>query len=346
LSAVERYREQARSALPAEVWNYLEAGADDGLSLAAAAEAWRRMSLRPRILRGVAEADPSTTLLGAPAALPVMIAPNGRATRYHPDGEKALLAGAAAAGIVTLLASSVVDSLAPLRRLQPDAIVWQQLYMAADRAVMRDRLAAVAEHGGRAVVLTADLLPGGTAAPPQPPRAAWELPGRPSAGLRAATLDDLAWLCSESRLPVVVKGVLRGDDADLCFAAGAAALIVSNHGGNQLDTVISPAEALEEVVAAGGDRGEIYVDGGIRRGTSVLKALALGATAALVGRPASYALTAGGAQAVAAMIEDLGAELRRAMALCGAATVGNVDRSLVTPGPGVAPFHQLDLPRG
>ena len=300
------------------------------------------------MLRGVGEPDPSAIILGQPVALPVMIAPTGRATRYHPGGERELLGGAAAAGTITLLPSSVHSSLAPLRTERPDALVWQQLCMAAGREAMRERLRGVEGAGCRAIVLTADLLPGGLTAPPAPSAAPWEIAAAgadASHAFTAATLDDLAWLCAETRLPVVVKGVLRGDDAERCVAAGAAAIIVSNHGGNQLDTAISSAEALEEVAGACRGKAEVYVDGGIRRGTSILKALALGATAVLVGRPASHALAAAGAGGVTEMIAALGAELRRTMALCGAASVAEIDRSLVGGVPAIAASH-LDSERG
>jgi 4-hydroxymandelate oxidase len=339
LNAIERLREQARAALAPETWDYLEAGADAGISAATSAEAWQRLRLRPRILRGVAAADTRTELLGQPVAAPVMLAPTGRATRYHPDGERELLAGTSAAETIVLLPSSVLHSLAPLRAARPDALVWQQLYMAKDRAAMRDGLALVADQGCKAVVLTADLLPGAKVMPPPPAPAAWETARNgpsPMGAFTGASLDDLAWLCGETGLPVVVKGVLRGDDAELCLSAGAAALIVSNHGGNQLDTAISSAEALEDVVQAAGSKAEVYVDGGIRHGASILKALALGARAVLVGRPASYALAAAGAAGVEEMLQGLTAELQRTMALCGAATIADIDRSLVSPSPASA----------
>ncbi|MEI9926979.1 MAG: alpha-hydroxy acid oxidase [Sphingomonas sp.] len=196
---------------------------------------------------------------------------------------------------------------------------------------MAERLAELRDAGCGAVVLTADLLPDGRAAPPPPPRAAWEA----SAGWEGetaytgGTLDDLAWLCAAAGVPVLVKGVLRADDAALCIEHGARGVIVSNHGGNQLDTAIASADALAAVVDACGASGEVLVDGGIRRGTAVLKALALGARAVLVGRPVSHALAAGGAEGVESMLGRLGAELARAMALCGAARLADLDRSLV-----------------
>lgn len=292
---------------------------------------WQRIALRPHILRGVTGSDVATDVLGASLAVPVMTAPNGRATRFAADGEAAVIEGANKAGTIAVLPSSVAPSLPALRSLHPSAILWQQIYMWADRGRMRELLSEVREAGCRAVVLTVDLMPGGSEAPLPPPQASWERPASDSPAhlFMAAGMDDLAWLCSEAGLPVIVKGVLRGDDAAGCVEAGAKALIVSNHGGNQLDTAIGSAEALPEVVAAIGDRAEVYVDGGIRDGVSVLKALALGARAVLVGRPVSYALAAGGATAVAAMLNGLKDELARAMTLSGAASVASLDAQFV-----------------
>lgn len=301
------------------------------MSAADAAGAWQRLALRPRILRGVTGSDVAVDVLGTKLTLPVMTAPNGRATRFAPEGEAAVIEGAAAAGTIAVLPSSVVPSLAALRALHPAAMLWQQIYMWVDRGRMRELLQQIREAGCRAVVLTVDLMPGEAWVPPMPPRAAWEQPAAESPAhlFMAAGMDDLAWLCAEAGLPVVVKGVLRGDDAALCLDAGAAALIVSNHGGNQLDTAIGSTEALPEVIAAAGGRAEVYVDGGIRDGLSVLKALALGARAVLVGRPVSYALAADGGAGVAGMLGGLKEELARAMALCGAASVADLDASFV-----------------
>lgn len=329
---IEAFRERARAALDIETWQYLESGTDDGVSVEWAAQAWQHLALHPRILRGASQTTIETSVLGRPIALPVMVAPNGRATRYCAQGELALLEGVQTAGTLALLPSSVIPSLASLRVHAPDQLIWQQLYMARDRAAMRDMLEVLRGAGASAVVLTVDLIPDGRPAPPPPKPASWECASAeplPAGLYSGASIDDLAWLCSEAKLPVVVKGVLRGDDARLCVEAGAAGLIVSNHGGNQLDTAVNVVDALPAVVAGAEGRAEIYVDGGIRRGTSVLKALALGARAVLVGRPASYGLAAAGAEGVAAMLALLGAELRRSMMLCGAGSVAEIDLSLV-----------------
>ena len=320
--------------LDPETFAYLQAGDGD------AAATWESLRLRPRVLRGVEKVEIATTLFGRALPLPILTAPNGRATRYCAEGELALLEAAERACSIAVLPSSVASSAAALHRLRPAARWWQQLYMAADRNRLRDLLQSLPAGGCEAVVLTVDLLADGRS-PPAPPLAAWEAPQVRAAlplAFAAATLDDLAWLCAEAGLPVIVKGVLRGDDAALCAKAGAAGLIVSNHGGNQLATAISSAEALAEVVDAAG-RAEVLVDGGIRSGVSVLKALALGARAVLVGRPASHALAAGGAEAVAAMLGGLGAELSRVMALCGAGALGDLDPSLVAGGSVCSPIR-------
>jgi len=327
LSGIAALRDAAARALDTETWTYLEHGGG-----AEAEEAWRRLRLRPRILQAVNASETAVHVLGTEIALPVMTAPNGRATRFAPEGEAAVIAGATAAGTIAVLPSSVAPSLRNLRALHPKALLWQQLYLCDDRGLMRARLDEIAAAGCKAIVLTVDLVPGGAPAVPPPPRAPWAVDEASPVGtclFMAAGLDDLAWLCAEAGLPVVVKGVLRGDDAATCIEAGAAGLIVSNHGGNQLDGAIATADALPEVIAAAAGRAEIYVDGGLRDGGAVLKALALGARAVLVGRPVSYALAAGGAAAVAAMLDGLRRELGRAMMLCGAASPAGLDPSLV-----------------
>jgi 4-hydroxymandelate oxidase len=328
---IAHWQARARKVLDVATWEYLEAGADDGITTAGAAAQWEQMALRPRILRGIGKVETGCALLGQRLRLPVLTSPNGRATRYHPDGEAAILAGTAQAGSLAILPSSVAGAAAGLAATVPGARWWQQLYAIADRARFADLLAALRDAGCTAIVLTVDLLPAAMTTTPAPPPAAWEAGAvpMPPALFTGATWDDLAWLIEAARLPVLVKGVLRGDDADRAIAAGAAGVMVSNHGGNQLDTAIGSAAALAEVAAAVGRRGLVLVDGGIRRGTSVLKAMALGADAVLVGRPTSYALAADGEAGVAAMLGGLESELARTMALCGAARLAEITPDLI-----------------
>jgi 4-hydroxymandelate oxidase len=326
--------EQARQILAPDVWRYLSQGARDGATQDANLAGWRNIALRPRIFRGIEQPDLHQTVLGCPIELPVLVSPNGRATRYHADGEVAMLRGVAGAGSGAILASSVASSLKTLNRLVPNALRWSQLYFDRDRERMGRLLDVAAASECAAVVLTVDLLPDPSRPPPAPPpTASWEdeepvLP-RAQPAYVGATFGDLAWLCRRSPLPVVVKGVLRADDALHCVEAGAAGIVVSNHGGNQLDTTVATATALGPIAQAVGAKAEVYVDGGIRSGVSVLKALALGARAVLVGRPASHGLAVAGADGVALMLHILRCELHRAMALCGIANVADIAPDLL-----------------
>lgn len=328
---LDGFAEAARRALPAADWDYLMAGMEEGGGRNVAA--WRGLRLRPRVLTGAVSADTSATVLGRPLAAPILIAPNGRATRYHPDGEAALLAAAGERGAGVLLASSVSDSLDVLRGRAPATVMWSQIYMLADHARLRAHIARAQTAACDALVLTVDLTPDPRHPSVSPaPRAVWETTsGAPAAAVVPATLDDLAWLCEETQLPVVVKGVLRPDDALACIAAGARALVVSNHGGNQLPDVVATAEVLPEIAAACGASAEVYVDGGIRDGAAILKALALGARAVLVGRPFSHGLAAAGALGAGACLDILRTELERSMRLCGVATLAELDPNLIAP---------------
>ncbi|WP_313807508.1 alpha-hydroxy acid oxidase [Sphingobium sp.] len=326
--SVTEWQAAARAKLDPALWDYLEFTHPHGPTDAAGC--WDAIPLYPRILRGATAAGIGATVLGSSVTLPILTAPNGRATRFHPDGELAVLRGARAAGTIAILPSSVAASAATLAAREPQARWWQQLYMLNDRGLMAERLARLRGAGCGAIVLTADLLPDGRAAPPPPPRAVWESGGvEAPACYSGASLDDLEWLVGEAGLPVIVKGVLRPDDAALCVTAGASGVIVSNHGGNQLPTAVASAIALPAIVKACPDA-DIYVDGGIRSGVSVLKALAMGARAVLVGRPASYALAVAGADGVAAMLARLGDELAHAMQLCGVSDIRDLDGSLLT----------------
>jgi 4-hydroxymandelate oxidase len=233
----------------------------------------------------------------------------------------------------------------------PDAVRWFQVYVVRDRGWTAELVARAAAAGYRALVLTVDVprlgnrlrdlrndfrLPTGLKPANAPPAGAARQRELAADVLAQAgqfdpglTPETIGWLAERSGLPVVVKGVLRGDDAAACLDAGAVGMVVSNHGGRQLDGVVATADALAEVAAAVGDRAEVYVDGGIRRGTDVVKALALGARAVLVGRPVLWALAADGAAGVERLLSGLAAELRLAMALCGAVTVGELTPDLI-----------------
>ena len=347
----------ARERLDRGVYDYVAGGADDEHSVADARAAWSRLRLRPRVLRDVSEISMATTVLGRPLPVPLLVAPMAYHRMAHPDGEAASAAGAAAAGAGYILSTQATMTVEEVAEAAPAGLRWFQVYVVRDRGWTADLVARATAAGYRALVLTVDVpvlgnrlrdlrndfrLPTGLKPANAPPAGAarqreLDLDPLAQAGQfdPGLTPEVIGWLAERSGLPVLVKGVLRGDDALACLEAGAAGVVVSNHGGRQLDTVVASADALAEVAAAVGDRGEVYVDGGIRRGTDVVKALALGARAVLVGRPVLWGLAVGGAAGVERVLSGLAGELRLAMALCGAPDLARLTPDLVA-GPGAA----------
>jgi 4-hydroxymandelate oxidase len=339
----------AREKLPASSFAFCATGADDEITAAENVTAWRRLRLRPHVLRDISKVDTGVTLLGAKVASPILVAPMGRHKLFHPEGERATARGAGLAGAVYTLATSANVLLEDVAAERCDAPQWFQLYMWSNHDEVAALVDRVAEAGFRAVVLTVDnqvygASPRQARAPyvPSPDIRNMNMPGAPMArtGYDAAfmgkvnfptTWRELEWLIKRAPIDVVVKGVLRGDDAARCVELGAKGVIVSNHGGRHLDTTVPTADALAEVVGAVAGKTEVYVDGGIRRGTDIVKALALGARAVLVGRPVLWGLATGGAEGVQAVLEHLQAELVRAMQLCGMARLADIERDLIAP---------------
>jgi 4-hydroxymandelate oxidase len=335
----EAREEAARATLAPEVYDYYAGGAFDELTMEANLADWAALRLRPRVLRDVTAVDPGTTLLGEPVGHPVVVAPTAFHRMAHPDGETATARGARAAGARFVLSTRSTTPVEDVAAAVDGEPFWYQVYVLQDRDLTAELTRRAAAAGATALVLTADVARLGRRL--RDVRNGFVLPAhlgtvesldRPDnladqdAGL---TFADIAWLREATGLPVVVKGVLRGDDARACVDAGAAAVIVSNHGGRQLDGAVSGAAALPEVVRSVGDRCEVYVDGGVRRGTDVVKAVALGAQAVLVGRPVLWGLATGGAGGVQQVLEDLVAELDLAMALCGCRTLDEVTADLL-----------------
>ena len=329
---------RARGLLPSEVYDYYAGGSGCERTLRANAKAWRRVWLAPRVLRDVSAVDTGACLLGAAMATPVGVAPTAFHRMAHPEGELATAAGAAGAGALYVLSSR-----SSCRIEDVGAVVagqggtwWFQVYVMRDRGLTASLVRRAARAGASALVLTGDT--------PVVGRKARGGPGRPvisdadflvnlgplsdpGAAEQAAdvTFADIGWLAEISGgLPVVVKGVLQPDDALACAAHGAAAVIVSNHGGRQLDGAIAAASALPGVAAAVPAGIGVYVDGGIRDGQDVLAALALGARAVFVGRPVLWALACGGADGVRELLAGLTGDLAYLMALAGAASVAEV----------------------
>lgn len=348
LVSVPDYERAAARRLSTRADAYISGGAADELSLRDNPRSWDRWALVPRVLTGTVEPSLEVTLLGRARPHPLLIAPTAFARLTDPDGEEAIARGAALTGTtycVPTLAGVAPDALA---RAVPDCARWLQLYVFADRDVTRDAIATAARSGYEALVVTADRpvvgvrdrerrhdVRRGTAAAPDPAGGLGGATPRDFSRLIDPSLSwaDLERIVADSPLPVLLKGVLRPDDARRAVDHGCAGVIVSNHGGRQLDSVLAAPEALAPIVDAVGDRCDVLVDGGVRRGTDVLKALALGARATLIGRPALWGLTVAGGDGVRAVIALLLAELRVALALAGAPAAAAVDRDLVVPAP-------------
>ncbi len=338
----------ARSLLDAATWAYLCGAAADELTLAGNQAAWRQLPLLPRVLRPLAGGHTRVDLLGRTLAHPILIAPMAYQHLAHPEGEHATALAAAALGaglVLSTQASSPLEDVAATFLSGPErGPLWFQLYLQQDRGFTADLVRRAESAGYEALVLTVDAPVQG--ARDQERRTGFRLPagisavnlaGMPAATsrtrgayesalfddllLQAPTWDNVVWLRSITRLPVLLKGVLHVGDAREALACGAAGLIVSNHGGRTLDTAITTASALPRIAQAVHGEIPVLVDGGIRRGTDVLKALALGASAVLVGRPVLHGLANAGATGVAHVIRLLRDELEIAMALCGCRTL-------------------------
>jgi 4-hydroxymandelate oxidase len=335
---------------------YYTSGADDERTLRDNREAWARRRLLPRVMAGVGEPDLSTTVLHRHLDWPVLVAPMALQAMACPEGERATVRAAGRVGspmILSTISNTSVEDVVSLAH----GPVWFQLYVYRDRAATRDLVQRVEEAGCTALVLTVDaphlgrreadlrnrfampahlelpnVLDRGRAMTVAPARAASALADYAAEQLDPAlTWTDVDWLCRLTRLPVLVKGVLHPEDAVRAADHGARGVIVSNHGGRQLDTSVATADALPAVVETLAGRADVLVDGGIRRGTDVLKALALGARAVLLGRPVLWGLAVGGEDGAARVLELLRTELLTALALSGCRTIDDVTPALVVP---------------
>lgn len=334
----------ARARMARAAFDYVAGGAGDEATLRENRAAFARWHLRPRVLVDVATVDPSTTLLGTPVALPVALAPTARQRLAHPDGEAAVARAAAAAGVLQCV--STMSSCA-LEEIAAAAVGprWFQLYVHKRRDATAALVERAAAAGYSAIVLTVDFpVPGrrerelasgfalewgGLGNFPELGGGVEFLPLMEELHDQRLTWRDLEWIRGLSGLPLVVKGVLTAEDTRAAVEHGAAAIIVSNHGGRQLDRTPAPIDVVEEIVAAAAGRAEIYLDGGVRRGTDVLVALALGARAVFVGRPHFFALAAAGEAGITAMLGIARAELENAMRLLGTPRLADVGRARV-----------------
>lgn len=328
----------AAGALPAAVRQYYATGSGDQTAVTEAA--WTRWRLRPRVLRDVAQVDTSLELLGVGLRTPVLVAPTALHGLAHPDGEVATARGTADAGSLLVLSTRASRVLEEVPAGGP---WWFQAYVMRDRGLTLALVQRAAAAGATAVMLTGDTpylgrRPGAARtalADDALVNLAQHLPdgydGRSSEQDPAADLRVIGEIAEAAGLPVLVKGVLRGDDALACLDAGAAGVVVSNHGGRQLDRAVPTSYALPEVVEAVAGYGPVLVDGGIRSGADVLTARALGADAVLLGRPVLWALAAGGSAGVQACLQAVTDDLAHVMALAGASSLADVSRDLVVP---------------
>jgi isopentenyl diphosphate isomerase/L-lactate dehydrogenase-like FMN-dependent dehydrogenase len=343
---VDDYEAAARERLEPGAYGYVAGGAGDEHTLRGNAAAYQRWELRPRVLVDVGTVTAATTVLGKEVALPVLVAPTAFQRLCDPEGELATARAAAGAGTVMTLSTLSSVTPADLAAATPGATQWFQLYWSRDRGFTKELVAAAAEAGHRALLLTVDFPVAGRRE--RDARASFALPQdlplpnipvtlqredfhSALGNIVDATLTwrDLEWLRSCSPLPLVVKGILTAEDALLAAEHGAEGVVVSNHGGRQLDGVPATLDALPEVVDAVGERIEVLFDGGIRRGTDVLKGLALGARAAMSGRAVLWGLAAGGEEGATQVLELLRAEIEVGLKLLGCTSPAAVGRAHV-----------------
>jgi len=351
LTDVER---EAQARLPQPAFDYFAGGADDERTLARNRSAWGELLLRPRQLVDVGVVDTSVEILGHRLEMPVLTAPCAFNVLAHPDGELGVGRAAVRAGVAQVLSMQATTTIEDVAAIGPGNR-WLQLAVLRDRGVTRALVERAEAAGYSALCLTVDV--------PVLGRRERDIRNafRPPAGIEMVNLSPYTpagladadpqsalarfvntlfdpsltwgavdWLCSLTRLPVLTKGVMTGPDARLAVEHGASGVMVSNHGGRQLDGIPSTCEALPEVAEAVGGAVPITVDGGIRRGTDVIRAIALGATAVLVGRPYLWALAVGGEQGVDSMFGMLRRELEVAMALLGRPSIATLDASVLS----------------
>lgn len=346
LSDFERAAQTVMSPL---AWAYVSGGAGDEVTLRWNREAWERLRIAQRTMIDVSQLDTRVSLLGRTLDYPFILAPTAYHKLSHPEGEIATVKGAGLAGAIAIMSTVATVSLEDCAAAATSPL-WFQLYVQPDRGFTRELVQRAEAAGYQALVLTIDVPVMGSryrelrakfTLPPGMERA--NLKGRAAAtgGQRAtensiysATLDpkltwkDIEWLRSLTRLPIIVKGIGHPDDAELAVQAGVDGLVVSNHGGRNLDTSPPTAEVLPAVVARVAGRTPVLADGGIRRGTDILKALALGADAVLIGRPYVYGLAVDGPNGVKRIITILRRELEAAMALCGRTSLEALDETI------------------
>ena len=330
----------ARERLTHMAYEYIASAAAEEITVRWNRESFDRLRLRPRVMEDVSTIDTSVSLLGVELPHPIILAPTAYHRVVHPDGEVATAIGAGAASAPLVVSTATTATLEEIAAVATSPL-WFQLYVQSDREFTRDLIMKAESVGCSALCVTVDTARLG--ARNRQERARFTLPPGVSTpylfdlntGRRELmtservtfTWREVEWLRSITPLPIFLKGIMTGEDAGRAVEAGAAGVMVSNHGGRNLDTLPATIDALPEVVAAVERRVPILVDGGIRRGTDIIKAIAIGADAVMIGRPYLYGLGLGGAEGVRRVVEILRVELEQAMALCGRTTLAGIDES-------------------
>ena len=355
------YEQLAKDKIEKGHYDFIAGGATDEITIRRTRVVFDSIMIRPRMMVDVSQRDLSTTVLGQKISLPVMLDPAGNHSAAHPDAEIASVKAAGAAGTLMILSSHASRTLEDVAA-SASGPLWFQQYFFKDRGLTLEMAARAEEAGYSAICMTLDAkikpkrernIRNGYVGPVSPNYAqldlgshSWKFAADAPAGpsdIRdtAAVWSDLDWFASSIRLPVVVKGIMAGEDGRLSAENGAKAVIVSNHGGRYLDTTPATIEVLPEVVAAVDSKAEVYLDGGIRRGTDIYKALALGARSVLIGRPLFWGLAVDGEAGASAVLEILRDELDATMGMCGRATVDSIDKEgLTTLSPLLSTFPQ------
>jgi 4-hydroxymandelate oxidase len=329
---VDDYEPLARERLPPDVYDYYAGGAGDEWTLRENRAAFERWLIRPRMLTAAFPPDPSTELLGASIEAPILVAPWAYQRLAHPEGEVATARAASRAGTIMVVSTTAQDILEDIAAAG-EGPTWWQLYVFTERGVTVETLHRVHEAGYAAICFTVDFPVAGLRH--RDTRTGFDMPfGLPHSDLvfdPNITWDDIAWIREQAPLPILVKGILTAEDARLAVEAGADGVVVSNHGARQLDSVAATITVLPEIVEAVEGRIPVLMDGGVRRGTDVFKALALGAVAVMVGRPICWGLTVGGEDGVVDVLRLLRGELTNTMSLAGTHALTDITSELIAP---------------
>ncbi len=339
----------AKERLPKEEYDYIAGGATDEISVDRNRRAFESWALRPRVLHDVHALDLSTTVLGTKVSLPILIAPCGGHKRAHPEGELATYRAAANVGTILAMSANANTTFEEVAA-SASGHLWLQLYLFRERELTKEWLLRAKKAGYEAICVTLDSQWASKrernirndyrsrrgANFPKVSGPADDAPRSRRAGEGAdpaVTWKDLDWIKSETDLPVIAKGIMTREDVELCARVGIDAVIVSNHGGRHLDNTLATIEVLPEAVEAAAGKLEVYLDGGIRRGADVVKALALGAKAVFIGRPLFWGLAVDGERGVVRVFEILREEMEITMAKCGRPTVASIDSTTIVKAP-------------